>query len=365
MTTTLTNQTSANLPERPRLRAGLPVLRRRPGELQIGTDARHRTILTGVPDPLVPLLAGLTGRLTLDELLARAGPDRTRLLDLLTSLAGSGLLLDAEPEPATPARVAAEQTAAWLRARTAAADLAEVRQQAVVVVHGNGRVAISVAMLLAAAGVGWVHPVAGGEVRAEDTGCGYLDADIGLPRSDAAAAAVRRAAVEVHTEPLPARIRPDLVVLADQPVPDPLLTASLVAESIPHLSARAAEGCGLVGPLVVPGRTSCLRCLDLYVTRVDACWPLLAAQLCGASQVTDAATTQAVAAFAAAQALRALDPAAERLPTHDGAIELDTHTAESRRIPLSVHPACHCQVRSRNDARRMIRYRAEHASIDR
>ena len=357
MTATLSTQTTTTLPLRPRLLAGLPVLRRRPGELQIGTDPRHRHTRTDVPDSLADLLRGLTGRLTLDELLARAGPDRTALLDALTDLTAAGLLVDAEPVPTSPARIAAEQTSVRLRAPTSDTDLALIRQEAVVVVHGNGRVAISIAMLLAAAGVGWVHPAAGGEVRAEDTGCGYLDADIGLPRPDAAAAAVRRAAIEVRTEPLPVRVRPDLVVLADETVPDPLLTASLLADAVPHLAARAAEGVGLVGPLVLPGRTSCLRCADHYTAEADGCWPMLAAQLCGATRMTDLATTQAVAAFAAAQVLRALDPAAEPLPTHNAAIELDTYTAESRTVPLAVHPDCICHVRSRNDARRMIRYR--------
>jgi bacteriocin biosynthesis cyclodehydratase domain-containing protein len=357
MTATWTDQTNTTLPGHPRLLAGLPVLRRRLGDLQIGADPRHRQILTGVPDSLAPLLGALTGRLTLEELLARAGPDRAELLDILTGLAAAGLLVDTEPVPTSPVRVAAEQTTVRLRAPTSTADPVEVRRRAVVVVHGNGRVAVSIAMLLAGAGVGWVHPAASGEVRAEDTGCGYLDADIGLPRAHAAAAAIRRAAVEVHTEPLPARVRPDLVVLADQTVPDPVLTASLVAEAIPHLAARAAEGSGLVGPLVRPGRTCCLRCVDLHTADADGCWPMLAAQLCGASRVTDLATTQAVAAFAAAQALRALDPAAEPLPTHHAAVELDTHTAEARNIPLTVHPDCHCHVRRRNDARRMIRYR--------
>ena len=357
MTATLSSQTPTTLPGRPRLLSGLPVLRRRPGEVQIGADPRHRRTLIGVPESLVPVLRGLTGRLTLDELLARAGPDRTALLDALTDLAALGLLVDAEPVPLSPARIAAEQTAVRLRAPTSDTDLALVRQEAVVVVHGNGRVAISIAMLLAAAGVGWVYPATDGEVRAEDTGCGYLDADIGLPRAAAAAAAVRRAALEVRTEPLPVRVRPDLVVLADETVPDPLLTASLLADAVPHLAARAAEGTGLVGPLVLPGRTSCLRCVDHYTADADGCWPVLAAQLCGATRMTDLATTQAVAAFAAAQALRALAPAGEPLPTHNAAVELDTYTAESRTVPLAVHPDCGCHVRRGNDARRMIRYR--------
>ena len=66
------------------------------------------------------------------------------------------------------------------------------------------------------------------------------------------------------------------------------------------------DGTGIVGPLVVPGLTSCLRCADLQRCDRDECWPQLAAQLAGQVQQADLAGTQATAAFAAAQALDAV-----------------------------------------------------------
>lgn len=351
-TTAAARPVAPTLPRRPRLLRGLPVLRRAPGEVQIGTDLRHALVISGVPATVTPVLSDLTGTHTTDELLARAGPpDRPVLRDILTGLAGLGLLEDADrPGPPFAARLTADRTAWTLRAGPQHTELAAVRQRAVVAVYGSGRVGVAVAALLAAAGIGWLHVAADGVVQAEDTGGGYLDADVGRPRVDAARAAVHRAASGVRTDPLPARVRPDLVVLADLIVPDPVLLASLVAEGVPHLPARAAEGTGLVGPLVLPGQTCCLRCVDLHTAEADDCWPFVAAQLVGSSRPADLASAQATAAFAAGQVLRLLHGSPgghDELATRNGAIELDTFAGESRRVALAAHPRCGCAAGSR------------------
>jgi len=50
----------------------------------------------------------------------------------------------------------------------------------------------------------------------------------------------------------------DLVVLADFLVADPWVVRELHSCGIAHLPVRLRDGAGLVGPLVVPGVTSCL-----------------------------------------------------------------------------------------------------------
>ena len=81
---------------------------------------------------------------------------------------------------------------------------------------------------------------------------------------------------------------------------------------IPHLAASADEAIGVVGPLVIPGRTACLRCLDLTRADRDPAWPLILAQLDGRQPdppACDAPLAAAVAAQAAAQALTFIDRA--------------------------------------------------------
>jgi hypothetical protein len=52
----------------------------------------------------------------------------------------------------------------------------------------------------------------------------------------------------------------DLVVLSDNLVADPRMLRDLHNQRVAHLAVRVRDGTGLVGPLVVPGITSCLGC---------------------------------------------------------------------------------------------------------
>jgi bacteriocin biosynthesis cyclodehydratase domain-containing protein len=355
-TTPVPESISVPLPRQPRLLSGLPVLRRMAGETQIGTQPPHAIVLSHVPEALARLLHRLDGRHTTDELMARAGPaHRSALHEILTHLSGLGLLDDDAdlPTPRSPTRLAADRTAWILRSGQRNASLRRHRERAVVVVYGSGRIAVALATLLAAAGVGWVHTVAEGIVGAADMGTGYVDEDIGHTRADAAQRAVRRITPETRTgRPNPSR-QPDLVVLTDASVPDPRVSADLAAAEVPHLVVHAAEGTGVVGPLVLPGHTTCLHCVDLHNTDVDACWPALAAQLAAHPQQGDLATAQAAAAFGAAQALRFLHgcrgPTAgdAGLPVWGAAMEIDVFTGRSTRVEWRPHPRCPCGVARR------------------
>lgn len=324
------------------------------GETQIGTDPRHAVVLSGLPEPLTSVLHGLDGRHTADELMARAGPDHRPVLHgILADLTSLGLLDDASgdagagPPAGSPGRLTPDRTTWMLRAGRQHAGMSRRREQAIVVVHGSGRIAVALATLLAASGVGWVHTVAEGVVQPEDTGSGYLDEDIGHARAEAAERAVRRIASTTRTGRPAPRQRPDLVLITDATVADPRLSAGLAATALPHMMAHAAEGTGVVGPLVVPGRTSCLRCVDLHNTDVDPCWPALAAQLAAHPQPADLASAQATAAFAAGQALRFLHGCADAdgdLPVWGAAMEIDIFTGRSTRVEWRPHERCPCGV---------------------
>jgi len=59
-----------------------------------------------------------------------------------------------------------------------------------------------------------------------------------------------------HAAVSPAAV--DLVVLSDYLVADPRMVRDLHSQGVPHLAVRVRDGAGLVGPLVIPGVTSCL-----------------------------------------------------------------------------------------------------------
>lgn len=331
--------------QRPRLLPGLPVLLRGLDEAQIGTDPRHAVVVDGLTPALLRRLRTLDGSLTSRELLERTPPeDRPRLVDLLARLSQSRLLEDAADDggvvDTTRARLADDSTVWALRTGRPRSATPARLAAAAVGVHGDGRVAVAVSCLLAAAGIGWIHTPARGRVRPQDCGTGYLEADIGRHRAGAAERAVERMSSSVRTTPLPPSRAPDLVVLADAAVPDPQLVASLSAAGTRHLVVRVREGTGWIGPMVVPGRTSCLRCLDLHRTDRDPCWPQVAAQLAVQEQPADLVSANAVASFAACQVVRTLGGDSPAL--WNSALELDPFNGTVRRREWLPHPNCGC-----------------------
>lgn len=121
----------------------------------------------------------------------------------------------------------------------------------------------------------------------------------------------------------------------------------------PHLAVRLVDGMGVVGPLVLPRRTACLRCVDLHLTARDPCWPTVAADLAGRAGSADPATVAATVALATEQALAALDAlagAGTPPPTLDAVLELDLRRGILDRRHRPPHPDCPCGARHAGSA---------------
>jgi hypothetical protein len=138
---------------------------------------------------------------------------------------------------------------------------------------------------------------------------------------------------------------PDLAILVGYR--DPELPAALVRAGVAHLAVTAEEAIGVVGPLVRPGRTACLRCLDLIRSGLDSAWPLILAQLAGRTTsppACDAALAAAVSGQAAGQALAFLDRQPGIAPTENGTLELVPPGWQWRRRTWPPHPSCGCRA---------------------
>jgi bacteriocin biosynthesis cyclodehydratase domain-containing protein len=175
------------------------------------------------------------------------------------------------------------------------------------------------------------------------------------PLSDLLAGALRCSGAKVrHSSLSHAGVRPgttDLVVLSDYLVADPRVIRDLHDAGVPHLPVRVRDGTGLIGPLVIPGMTSCLRCADLHRSDRDAAWPAVAAQLRDAVGSADRATMLATAAIALSQVDRVIkairdsgDPrrAGEPPPTLDTTLEFDVSSGSTISRRWSRHPRCQC-----------------------
>jgi hypothetical protein len=120
-------------------------------------------------------------------------------------------------------------------------------------------------------------------------------------------------------------------------------------EGVPHLAAAASEAIGLVGPLVLPGGTACLRCLDLTRAERDPAWPLILAQLTGGGAdppACDTVLAVAVAAQAAAQALAFIDRPVSVSAVINGTLELVLPDWRWRRRTWMPHDRCGCGRRT-------------------
>jgi bacteriocin biosynthesis cyclodehydratase domain-containing protein len=142
--------------------------------------------------------------------------------------------------------------------------------------------------------------------------------------------------------------RPDLAVLTARLPPE--LQAELMRDRIPHLVVSASEAIGIVGPLVMPGRTACLRCLDLLRTDHDPAWPLILAQLADRAPgplSCDAPLAAAVAAQATSQALAFIDVTPSAVAVTNGTLELVLPGWQWRRRTWPPHPECSCGSHAR------------------
>lgn len=315
------------------------MLLRKPGELQFGLDPRHALVASDLPAAIIDTLRGLDGIVDIETLFSETHSEHADALrTVLEELARRGLLEEATPHQAYP-RAYGEPEHSSLRVGTRAR---HGRKDSIVRLYGGGRGAAATAALLATAGVGRIDLRCTGTISSSDLGTGFLDGEIGLPRRRAMAGVIHRANPKTNTTRLTGNTVPTLAVLCDAIVPDPDLALRLTADEVPHLPIRVRDGIGIVGPLVRPGRTSCLRCADLHRTDLDPCWPTVATQLAGRLRPAELNSLHALAAVATGQVLRALNPADGAPAVWNATLEVDPFEGRSHRRPWPAHPDCRC-----------------------
>lgn len=269
----------------------MPVLLRPDGAVQVGWDPRRAVLVQPPPGLTAPALATVLRTMhagaAVDDLLSEAGRHgltrREEFTDLVDALVAAGV--------ARAAPVASRSRAAAIR------------------VHGRGPLA---------------------EALTES-----------LQRSGARVAHTSQSHVVIKAA------NTDLMVLTDQLVADPRVLRELHEAKVAHLPVRIRDGVGLVGPMVLPGATACLTCVDLHRSDHDEAWPAVAAQLRDTVGTADRATVLATAALALGQieeVIRAIrgQPDRPAPATLSAALEFDVVAGSitSRRWPR--HPRCRC-----------------------
>ena len=341
---------------RPVLKPALRRVWRDTTTLQFGLDPERAVVLTGIDPATARFVEALDGtRETAEAIEAapRIGIDETRAARVLDLLSGEGLLDDAsadtrvlyEMDTDERDRLRPDLAALSLVRRTPGDGLTALarRRGAAVHVHGLGRMGAPLAALLAAAGVGHVMLTDPEPARVTDLAPGGLTAeDVGVRRQDAMTATIGRHWRATRVSPPTTRVA-DLTVLAFAGRVEPPAADRLMRAGMAHLAVGMRDATGVIGPLVIPGQSSCLRCHDLYRADRDPAWPKVAAQLAadpGDPRACDTVLAVAVATQGALQALTFLD--GDRPATVNGTLEIRLPEGFPRRRSWQPHYGCGC-----------------------
>jgi len=221
---------------RPLLRSAVPLLWRTSSSIQIGSDV----ILTNVSRAHVAWMTSLDGMSSPEVIVDSLTIPEADARRMVRALLAAGALDDAAQVPATVrwadssardlAAVHHSVTHATYRDVETAHASSRRRHQCRVGIVGSGAIAHEVRQALTSAGL-------------------TMDDD-----------------------------HPTITILADAPHPDVPAQFDHPAMGGAHLHVASFAEQAVVGPLVVPGRTSCLRCRHLHRQDADSAWPVLAVQ---------------------------------------------------------------------------------------
>ena len=138
------------------------------------------------------------------------------------------------------------------------------------------------------------------------------------------------------------RGRPTFAVLLDAPRPAGLLAYAYQRRELPHLSVTRRDGTVCVGPLVVPGRTACLNCVDLWRRERDPAWGTVVAHTQTsrpAAEYLETPVRLIAAGVVVAQVLSHVDGG--RASAVNGTLDVNA-PGEVRRSGWAAHPSCGC-----------------------
>lgn len=312
------------LPGRPWIRHDVPLAWRSDTCVEMGYPP-GASRLDGVDRAHISWLTSLRGERTLTQALEAgvdSGLSRPVMTRLVRAAVACGLIDDAARDLQaghdlpldTRDRVAGDLSVVRHIHGEQADAVIRRRLDAEVAVHGDNRIAEAVVDALLDAGVG--HIIRAGSIHSSSR-------------------RHRRSSQRRTCEILCSAAHPDAASLPEA-----------MALDIPHLAVCAAGPRAVIGPMVIPGRTSCLRCRDLHLTDSDPSWPRAAVQWAARRRVsTSAPLAHLAGAWAALQAVAVIDAGSRAVsaPTIDGAVIITLPGGSPVVEHRPAHPLCGCR----------------------
>lgn len=331
------------------LNPGLRRVWRSPTTVQFGVNVTNPVLLEAIDDAFAELLDGLDGGSDLDTIVERAvasGHDRSSVQQLIDDLVGAGIVIDGSTWPGgaalTPpgrARLAPDLAAAALAdpGGPGASERSERLASTSLTIHGVSRLGAIIGTAASAGGFGQVELKDERPVRPADL-CpgGFGPGDLGRPRSCAQDSVSSWRAAGAS---LPAT---RVVHVVTDGVEARSLCQQLTRTGAAHLIVGSSEAIGRVGPLVVPGKTPCLRCYDLARSDLDPQWPRVALQLANDTGLVadDSNLTLAVAGLAMLHLTSWV--CGGQPPSMAGVVNVTAPHGEPSLQRSRFHPACGC-----------------------
>jgi len=175
--------------------------------------------------------------------------------------------------------------------------------------------------------------------------------------ADGIAATLEASGVTVHRNARGSAESPhsvDFAIIVTQFVIDPELHGAWLRRDVPHLVVVYGDSSVRIGPVVEPGSTPCLYCVERHTTDADPAWPAIESQLWGARSPCESAlvTNEVVALVTRYAASRLGGHPLDQSPLATAtSLRLDVETGRITERVWTPHPECACLRLPGNPAR--------------
>jgi bacteriocin biosynthesis cyclodehydratase domain-containing protein len=169
---------------------------------------------------------------------------------------------------------------------------------------------------------------------------------VGVGRTaDLIATALTEAHLDVTVSAAPSADPGDFGIAVGHYVLDPEAYGFWLRRDLPHLPVVFGDGDATIGPLVEPGASPCLYCLEHYRRDADGSWSAIASQLWGRRSAAETPlVSREVGAMAARMVMRRLggSPRGGGVTAAAASFRIDAESGEVTRREWMPHPDCGC-----------------------
>lgn len=163
---------------------------------------------------------------------------------------------------------------------TSLADALKKRHGARIFIESVGRTGLVLAKALSASQIGTLLTL--DQLRVRDEDClplGHPKSHLGLPRATSAKQQLEGTQMQFHSRRSAALEKVSIAILIADDIVNPSSYQPWISRDIPHLAVCFDEEGVEISPLVVPGETPCIGCIEKAKFETDEHWRTIAPQL--------------------------------------------------------------------------------------